>query len=55
MENNWKAVGGLYTNCRDDFFSGILTNLCRNLKANKHDAAVLLMRRKDSESGKASR
>lgn len=34
------AISGLCTNCRDDFYRGLLEGLSRTLKGNKHDAAV---------------
>ena len=39
-ENNMVKVSGLYTNCRDDFYRGLLEGLSRTLKGSKHDAAV---------------
>lgn len=43
--DNQKSImrgGGLYTNSSERFNRGILPNLCRTIKANSHDAAVVV-------------
>ena len=37
-----RVVGGVYTNSSERFNRGILPNLCRTIKANSHDAAVVV-------------
>lgn len=36
-----RVVGGVYTNDSERFNRGILPGLCRTIKANNHDAAVV--------------
>ena len=42
-----RAVGGLYCQSTPPFFRGVLPGLSRSLKAEMHDAAVLLAVRKE--------
>lgn len=37
-----RVVGGVYTNASERFNRAILPNLCRTIKANNHDAAVVV-------------
>ena len=37
-----RVVGGVYTNSSERFNRGILPGLCRTIKANSHDAAVVV-------------
>lgn len=37
-----RIVGGVYTNDSERFNRGILPGLCRTIKANTHDAAVVV-------------
>ena len=56
MENKYKALGGLYSGWTPPpFFRGVLPDVSRCLKTEKHDAAVLLVRRKPNESGTQNR
>ena len=37
-----RVVGGVYTSDSEQFNRGILPGLCRTIKANSHDAAVVV-------------
>ena len=50
-ENEYKILGGIYTNDSPEFNRGVMKDLSRTLKANKHDASIVVANQKVLQVG----
>ena len=50
-ESEYKVLGGIYTNDSPEFNRGVMKDLSRTLKANKHDASVVFTNQKVLQVG----